>query len=290
MEIKISQAERNALILKDDGLYVEDFSQDINDLKEHQGQVDESLVDLKYNTDLPDSTTSPVHEGVTVEQLKNKSMSEILDEVLFPAEVRELVEPVISYSDIATLVEINNPIAYPEVEYLAGDAGDTIASSNTLTLGGDEYNGDYYNQIGTYIFTAIVQYDAGEYLKNNRGETTDIRVEAGAISTTKSVKVTYPWFAGNVESGVTKQRLVPVGESSGVLDFSLNKHAIIKLPGANTTITSFRVDSGLGYLDVDMDGWNQTTESLNGVTYKVWTKTDSYAAILPHRINFTIRM
>lgn len=290
MEIKISQEEKNALMIKEDGLYVKDYTQDINDIREHQGQVDQSLTDLKYNTDLPDSTTSPVHEGVTVEQLKNKSMSEILDEVLFPAEVRELVEPAISYSDIATLVEINNPIVYPEVEYLAGDAGETTASSNTLTLGGDEYNGDYYNQIGTYIFTAIVQYDAGEYLKNNRGETTNIRVEAGAISTTKSVKVTYPWFAGNVESGVTKQRLVPVGEPSGILDFSLNKHAIIKLPGANTTITSFRVDSGLGYLDVDMDGWNQTTESLNGVTYKVWTKTDSYAAILPHRINFTIRM
>ena len=290
MEIKISQAERNALILKEDGLYVEDFSQDISDLKEHQDQVDESLADLKYNTDLPDSTTSPVHEGVTVEQLKNKSMSEILDEVLFPAEVRELIEPLISYADIATLVEVNTPIVYPEVEYLAGDAGETIASSNTLTLGGNEYNGDYYNDIGTYIFTAIVQYDAGEYLKNNREETTNIRVEAGAISTTKSVKVTYPWYAGSVESGVTKQRLVPVNEISGALDFSLNKHAVVKLPGANTTVSSFRVDSGLGYLDVDMDGWTQTTETLNGVTYKVWTKTDSYAAILPHKINFTIRM
>jgi hypothetical protein len=217
-------------------------------------------------------------------------MSEILDEVLFPAEVRELVEPLISYSDIATLVEINTPIVYPEVEYLAGDAGETIASSNTLTLGGNEYNGDYYNDIGTYIFTAIVQYDAGEYLKNNREETTNIRVEAGAISTTKSVKVTYPWYAGSVESGVTKQRLVPVNEISGALDFSLNKHAVVKLPGANTTVSSFRVDSGLGYLDVDMDGWTQTTETLNGVIYKVWTKTDSYAAILLHKINFTIRM
>jgi len=36
MEIKISQAEKNAIILKEDGLYVEDFSQDINNLKEHQ--------------------------------------------------------------------------------------------------------------------------------------------------------------------------------------------------------------------------------------------------------------
>jgi len=217
-------------------------------------------------------------------------MSEILDEVLFPAEVRELVEPVISYQDIATLVEINSPIVYPQVEYLAGDAGETIASFNTLTLGGDEYNNDYYDQIGIYIFTAITQYDAGEYLKNNRGEITDRRVEAGAVSTTKSVKVTYPWYAGSIEEGVIKQRLVPVNEISGVLDFSLSKHAVIKLPGANTTISSFRVDSGLGYLDVDMDGWNLTTETINGVTYKVWTKSDNYAAILPHRINFTIRM
>jgi hypothetical protein len=34
--VKISQAEHNALIVKDDGLYVEDFSQDIDDIKQHQ--------------------------------------------------------------------------------------------------------------------------------------------------------------------------------------------------------------------------------------------------------------
>ena len=288
MEIRISQAEKNALILKEDGLYVEDFSQDINELKEHQVELDESLGDLKYKTDLPDSTTSPVHEGVTVEQLKNKSMSEILDEVLFPAEVRDLIEPMIAYSDIDTLVEINTPVYFPQVEYLAGDAGETIASTNEVTLRGLEYNEDYYSQVGTYIFTAIVQYDAGDYLKNNRGETTDIRVEAGAISTTKSVKVTYPWFAGSVEDGTLKQVLVPVNEISGFLDFSLSKHAVIKIPGARSILNSFRVDSGLGYLDVDMDGWTQTQENINGVPYKVWTKQDSYAAVLPHKINFTI--
>ena len=100
IEVKISQSEYNALVVKDDGLYVEDFSQDINNIKYHQGQIDEHLVDLKYNTNLPDETTSPVHEGITVEQLKNKSLSEIVDEVLFPAEVRDLVMPTISYSDI----------------------------------------------------------------------------------------------------------------------------------------------------------------------------------------------
>ena len=296
MEIRISKEDGNIIEVKQDGLYVKsydqdilDITQDIQDLQQWQETAEQSLSDLKYNTDLPDSTTSPTHEGITVQQLKNKSMSEILDEVLFPAEVRDLVQPTIEYSDIVTLVEKGSPIVYPSVEYLAGDAGEIVAESNTVMYNGSAYVGDYYDQAGTYIFTAIVQYDAGEYLKNNRDEVTDRRIEAGAVSVTKSVKVTYPWYAGN-EDGVTKQDLVPVGEQSGILDFSLSKHGIIKIPGAGSTIHSFRLDSGLGYLNVDMDGWTYSTESINGITYKVYTKIDNYAAILPHRINFTINI
>lgn len=295
IEVKISEQAGNIIQVKPDGLYVKGYDQDIIDLttnidrlQETQESINQSLGNLKYSTALPDSTTSPTHEGVTVEQLKNKSMSEIIDEVLFPAEVRELVEPTIEYSDIETLVEINTPVYFPQVEYLAGDAGETIASTNEVTLRGLPYENDYYDQVGTYIFTAITQYDDGEYLKNNRGETTNLRIEAGAVSTTKSVKVTYPWFAGNTEEGITKQELVPVNEQSGFLEFSLSKHAVIKIPGNRSIIHSFRVDSGLGYLDVDMDGWTFTQETINDVPYKVYTKQDSYAAILPHIINFTI--
>ena len=72
------------------------------------------------------------------------------------------------------------------------------------------------------------------------------------------------------------------------IDISLSKHAVIKIPGAKSTLNSFRVDSGLGYLDVDISGWEQTQEYINGVPYKVWTKKDEYVAILPHKINFTI--
>ena len=288
IEVKISQEEKNALIVKEDGIYVKDFSQDINSIKEHQTQIDDSLIDLKYNTKLPDSTTSTTHKGITVKQLKNKSMSKILDEVLFPAEVRDLVMPTISYSDIEELVEINTPVYFPNIEYLAGDAGETISQTNILTFRGLEYTEDYYSNVGTYIFTGTIQYGDGEYLKNNREEITDIRVESGEVSTTKNVKVTYPWFAGSTEDGVQKQILVPVNEVSGYIDISLSKHAIIKIPGAKSTLNSFRVDSGLGYLDVDISGWEQTQEYINGVPYKVWTKKDEYVAILPHKINFTI--
>ena len=288
IEVKISQEEKNALIIKEDGIYVEDFSKDINDIKQHQTQIDDSLIDLKYNTELPNSTTSTTHKGITVEQLKNKSMSKILDEVLFPAEVRDLVMPTISYSDIEELVEINTPVYFPNIEYLAGDAGETISQTNILTFHGLEYTEDYYSNVGTYIFTGTVQYSDGEYLKNNREEVTDIRVESGEVSTTKNVKVTYPWFAGSTEDGVQKQILVPINEVSGYIDISLSKHAVIKIPGTKSTLNSFRVDSGLGYLDVDISGWEQTQEYINGVPYKVWTKKDEYVAILPHKINFTI--
>ena len=288
IEVKISQEEKNALIIKEDGIYVKDFSQDINSIKEHQTQIDDSLIDLKYNTELPDSTTSTTHKGITVEQLKNKSMSKILDEVLFPAEVRDLVMPTISYSDIEELVEINTPVYFPKIEYLAGDAGETISQTNILTFHGLEYTEDYYSNVGTYIFTGTIQYSDGEYLKNNREEITDIRVTSGEVSTTKNVKVTYPWFAGSTEDGVQKQILVPINEVSGYIDISLSKHAVIKIPGAKSTLNSFRVDSGLGYLDVDISGWEQTQEYINEVPYKVWTKKDEYVAILPHKVNFTI--
>jgi len=31
---------------------------------------------------------------------------------------------------------------------------------------------------------------------------------------------------------------------------------MIKLPGTNSELESFKVDGGLGYLDVDLSGWD----------------------------------
>jgi hypothetical protein len=37
-----------------------------------------------------------------------------------------------------------------------------------------------------------------------------------------------------------------------------------------------------------MSDWVESTETLNGITYKVWTKQSSYSAILPHKISFIL--
>ena len=44
-----------------------------------------------------------------------------------------------------------------------------------------------------------MNYAAGEYLVNNKGEVTDKRVEAGSISATAQVTATYPWYSGNTD-------------------------------------------------------------------------------------------
>ena len=49
-------------------------------------------------------------------------------------------------------------------------------------------------------------------------------------------------------------------------------------------------DTGLGYLNVDIDGWETTTEFKNNITYKIWAKKDSYSAILPHKITFKLAL
>ena len=51
---------------------------------------------------------------------------------------------------------------------------------------------------------------------------------------------------------------------------------------------SFTVDGGLGYLNVDLSGWETSTEQISGFPYKVWTKKDTYSSALPHQINFTL--
>jgi hypothetical protein len=57
---------------------------------------------------LPDDTTSSVISGTTVESLKNKTFGEILDTLIFPTVVRDLVYPQCYYSGLTSLVEVGS--------------------------------------------------------------------------------------------------------------------------------------------------------------------------------------
>lgn len=278
LQVVISEKENNALS-NNEGLYVKDVSSEIEELQE-------KLVDTVYNTELPDDATSPLISDVTVSQLKNKSFTEIIDAIIFPTSVRDLVEPTLEYEEILqSVVEVGSALLTPTLIFTQNDAGEEISREESVTLNSTPVTS--YDKIGTYLHQGVVNYAAGEYLINNKGETTNKRIEEGSITAELNITATYPWYAGT-QGSETKQELVPFYKSVSDIDIYLTGIAVIKLPGTKAQINSFTVDGGLGYLNVNMSDWVESTETLNGITYKVWTKQSSYSAILPHKISFIL--
>ena len=291
------------------GIYVKDLEPQLEEAQKSIGEVQkaqeetnekvstnsESITNIQtsletmatYQTELPDDTTSTVIEGTTVEKLKGKPFNEIIDTLLFPTVVRDLIYPQLYYSFTSQIVEVGSTLLTPTLTFIKNDAGEETGREETITYNDSLVESEIYDSIGVYVHSGIVNYAAGEYLINNKGEVTDKRVEAGSISTTAQVTATYPWYSGNTDS-LIKQSLVPFEQSSEIITFSLSGKAIIKLPGSNTQLNSFTVDGGLGYLNVDLSGWETSTEQINGFPYKVWTKKDTYSSALPHQINFTL--
>ena len=306
-EIPPVEEESSTVVLP--GIYVKDLEPSLTEVKEEVKEVQEAQknTDSKvssntenitniqtsletiaiYQTELPNDTTSTVLQGTTVEKLKGKPFNEIIDTLLFPTVVRELVYPQLYYSFTSQIVEVGSTLLAPTLTFIKNDAGEETSRIETVTYNESPVESETYDSIGVYVHSGTVNYAAGEYLVNNKGEVTDKRVEAGSLSTIAQVTATYPWYSGNTNS-LIKQDLVPFGQSSGIITFSLDGKAIIKLPGSNTQLNSFTVDGGLGYLNVDLSGWKTSTEYINGFPYKVWTKNDTYSSALPHQINFTL--
>lgn len=312
LEVILSNKEDNAIkLLKQEvslneeiqevpipGIYVKDLEPALQEVQKAQQEISSKVdsntenitniqTNLTYQTELPDDTTSTVVEGTTVESLKGKPFNEIIDVLLFPTVVRDLVYPELYYSFTSQIVEVGTPILESTLTFIQNDAGAETGRQETVTYNGSSIESITYDSIGEYTHSGTVTYDNGEYLVNNKGEVTNKRVEAGSISTTAQIIATYPWYAGNTD-GLIKQELVPFGSPSGVIDLSLSGRAIIKLPGNNTQLNQFTVDGGLGYLNVDLTGWETSTEQINGFPYKVWAKKDAYSSALPHKINFSL--
>ena len=315
LAVIISDAADNALT-NNNGLYVKDNSssitanaQAIESLQQAQSaiqsQVDKQQTDLdsikdtidisvSYITDLDDAVEAPVAvggitAGTTVGELRGKSLFDIVDIMLFPTTVRDLIYPRLSYSPTYQLIEVGQSVSKPILTFIKGDAGQESPAVETLTLNGSVIEDSGYNELGTYMYSASVSYEAGEYIKDSKGQVTNKRVEAGTVTASSTIITTYAWFAGNTNS-VYKQSLVQFGYSSGEKVVSMGGNAVVKLPGANSSINSFTVDGGLGYTAVNLSGWTESTEEINGITYKVWTKNDPYSSDCSHKINFTLAL
>lgn len=288
LEVKVSNEEVNAVVVKEDGIYVNDNTEQVQSNTTAIESLKNSDKYLTGTTGSSPYTVGGIKEGTTAESLNGKTISDILDLMLFPAYVRNLIPPTLVYSALPNLVEVGNSLLHPELTFTQNDAGSKTNTTESILFNDSPYDSASYMGIGVYKYKATVTYNAGEYLINNKGEITNSRIEAGSISTSVSTTATYPWYAGT-NTQVYKQKLIAFNTDSGTQEISLSGRAVIKLPGVNSTINSFKVDGGLGYLDVNLDGWDKSTEEINGYTYSVWTKQDAYVSTLPHKIQFTLK-
>ena len=310
LESKISEIEGNALYINQ-GLFVKDYSEEISKLsiieeniKANSEAIQNSndRIDgiTEYKTDLSDDTRVPssvggISEGTTVSSLKGKTVNEIIDIILFPSYVRPLVYPQLYYTPVTNLVKVGSTIEWPVLNFIKGDAGEEISKESVLLDPLESQISDTtYSKLGTYTFQGSVHYGQGEELLNNKNELSGKFIPEGSLETTFQVNATYPWYTSYSKSITPsiEQPLVKFGQSVEVL-FSLQGQAQIWIPGKNSRIDSFTVNVGLGeYLNVDWNGWSKEPEIIqyNGIDYQVWTKNDSYAALLSHKIKFTLAL
>lgn len=303
----IVSVEPNNAIQTEGGLFVNDHTTEINTLQanqqnlqelttQHTEQITQINSDLEnvdmYLTNMEDNTTVPnavggISSGTKVSDLKGKSISEVIDMMLFPTFVRNLVYPQLSYNISSQLVKVGTSNFNPVLTFTRNDAGPELSREETFYYNEQPVELSNYDKVGAFAHKGIVNYDAGEYLIDNKGQVTTKRVEAGSLTSIVVITATYPWYAGNT-SKVTEQTLVKFGQQSSELMVSLSGKAVIKLPGRNSTLDSFKVDGGLGYLDVDLSGWEQTTETINDYPYQVWTKKDEYVSAMSHKLKFKL--
>lgn len=253
-------------------------------------------VENNYNPTLDNSTQvtteiGSIKAGSTLADLAGKSYSEIIDAML----VNETYNDPgythnISLGNVVTLVKVGSSVVIPAItavwnSNIKSNSNKIITSNLTKNILGTSET--VYNTSGNSTFVLTYSYPEGYYdIVSNLGNTKRITVPSKTNATiSKTVIATYPWFINT-----TEQVLVAIG-SSKTIEVELTGSPSIKVPFANSTV-NIQADLGFGWMDVD---WNVSTDNSNlggaideTVPYKVYSKPDSYASSVKHRITINL--
>lgn len=256
-----------------------------------------TIVDSNYTPTLDESTEitteiGSIKAGSTLGELAGKSYSEIIDAMLVNETYNDpKYTHNISLGNVPALVKVGSSVVVPIITAVWNDniqSNSTRIITNTLTkniLGTSE---TIYNTSGNSTFVLTYSYPEGYYdITSNLGNTKRITVPGKTNATiSKTITATYPWFINT-----TEQVLVAIGNSK-TIEIELTGSPSIKIPFTNSTVT-IQADLGFGWMDVD---WNVSTDNSNlggaideTVPYKVYSKPDSYASLVKHRITINLK-
>ena len=255
-----------------------------------------TAVDINYTPTLNESTKitteiGSIKPGSTLGELAGKSYSEIIDAMLVNETYNDpKYTHNISLGNVPALVKVGSSVIVPDITAVWNSniqSNSTKVITNNLVktiLGSSE---TVYNKSGNSTFVLTYSYPEGYYdIISNLGNTKRITVPSKTNATiSKIVTATYPWFINTIE-----QALVAIGDSK-TIEVELTGSPSIKVPFTNSTVT-IQADLGFGWMDVD---WNVSTDNSNlggaideTVPYKVYSKPDSYASSVKHRITINL--
>ena len=241
-----------------------------------------------------------IPQGTSVQELSGKTLSELLDMILFKEEYpNPNYSHTISLNISTSLLKQDSIISQPNItaiwnNNIISDNNniitklDLIKPNNSLVEDWTSSKQSNYDLPGNWTWKLYYNYGEGHYnVTSNFGNQKEVTVPGANTypngtnnPLTKIVKVSKPILYGQ-GNNLTESSLYSINEQH-TITVSIGGQAKVIIPWENSLAT-IEVDLGLGYMPVD--GW--TTTKQNGQI--IMQKNDSYFAPVSHRITFTLR-
>jgi hypothetical protein len=236
------------------------------------------------------------------------SFSEMFDAILFPTINPVITNPSasISVSDSDKNVEVGATLPTYTVTYNDGEVklADSVQYSEyagaktgeTVTLTDGLVAGESAMPAKQVVYSATVTYAAGtNQPMTNKNEAYGSTCAAGSVTASETVYPYYKYYAttsSSSEEAVAQSVLRNAGISSVTTpELVLNPHTanvpqVIKLPVRTMTKLQMVNTVSSKYEEVSFTNWALTTETINGVTYNVYTYTGDARGSVKVKVTF----
>lgn len=225
-------------------------------LKNNSGDVVTFESQPTYKTNMPSGLTmvnavGGISSGTTVGDLNGKTITSILDDLLFPTLIpttakTEYNAPSVSgfvLSPNTTPVKINTSVPtisnaslnrgnWKKYDSTVKYAGEATSTKYEITINGTKMTGSTLTSItgatsypstfktaGNQTFKATINYGQGPAPKDSKGNPVNsLAASASTVTATRTINVTYPWSASTVEAGkLAEQALIGWSTTAGAM-------------------------------------------------------------------------
>lgn len=269
-----------------------DFSDYVteNELKESIENID--IPESDYQSSISDKElTMPkavggLSAGTKLSDLEGKTYSQLFDEVLFPTIYPTYVSPSasISFKNYSSIQEVGTTAPTVDnftVSFSRGainingtkqaDRAGALISGEVFCVGGSMPTSV---SLGNTQYKYRANYAQGAQPKDNKGNNYENPLPSGSVeSGVITLNGTYPWYIRDI-----KQTLVSWSASMSTGNFTLSAtgvaEQIFKLPKALKELQMLNTISGKMEV-ISTSDWDVTNESINGITYYVYSYNGS---------------